>query len=71
MDDGIQLNRNGCGFFGLLTIVFIALKLTGHIGWPWWIVLAPMWGPLALVLAIAAVAAAILAASILIYRILR
>lgn len=35
------------GFFGLLTLLFIALKLMGHIDWSWWWVLAPLWGPLA------------------------
>lgn len=30
------------GFSGLLTILFIALKLTGHITWSWWWVLSPM-----------------------------
>lgn len=31
------------GFAGLLTILFIGLKLTGYIDWPWILVLAPMW----------------------------
>jgi len=31
------------GFFGLLTILFVALKLTGVIAWNWVWVLAPMW----------------------------
>jgi len=34
---------NGIGFVGLLTIVFITLKLTGHIDWSWLWVLAPIW----------------------------
>lgn len=38
----------GIGFFGLLAIVFITLKLTGFIDWSWWWVLAPLWGPIAL-----------------------
>ncbi len=29
-------------FSGLLTLWFIALKLTGHINWSWWWVLSPM-----------------------------
>jgi len=33
----------GGGFFGLLTILFIALKLCGVIAWSWWWVLAPLW----------------------------
>jgi len=34
------------GFMGLLTILFIALKLTHIINWSWWFVLAPVWIPL-------------------------
>lgn len=33
----------GIGFVGLLTIVFITLKLTGSIDWSWWWVLSPIW----------------------------
>ena len=33
----------GIGFTGLLTIVFIVLKLTDHIDWSWWWVLSPLW----------------------------
>lgn len=36
-------SSSGIGFFGLLTIVFIVLKLTGYIDWSWIWVLAPMW----------------------------
>lgn len=38
----------GVGFFGLLAILFIGLKLTGYIDWSWWYVLLPLWGPFAL-----------------------
>ena len=31
----------GIGFFGLLGIVLITLKLTGFIDWSWWGVTAP------------------------------
>lgn len=33
----------GIGFCGLLTIVFIALKLLGYINWSWLWVLSPLW----------------------------
>ena len=33
----------GIGFCGLLTIVFIILKLLGKITWSWWWVLSPIW----------------------------
>ena len=40
-------NRNnagrGVGFCGVLTIVFIVLKLVGVIDWPWIWVLSPIW----------------------------
>ncbi len=33
----------GIGFPGLLTVLFIGLKLTGHITWPWVWVMSPLW----------------------------
>jgi hypothetical protein len=36
-------NSGGIGFVGLLTIVFVTLKLLGYITWSWWWVLSPMW----------------------------
>jgi len=44
MSTSSQSNAGGIGFFGLLAIVFITLKLMGYITWPWWIVLSPIWG---------------------------
>lgn len=39
------------GFLGLLTLLFVGLKLTGTIAWSWLWVLAPVWlGALVLVL---------------------
>ena len=31
---------------GILGLIFITLKLTGHIAWSWWWVLAPFWFPI-------------------------
>lgn len=45
-------SSGGIGFVGLLTIVFITLKLTNYITWSWWWVLSPMWISLSIVLAI-------------------
>jgi len=45
-------NSGGIGFAGALGIAFIVLKLTGTINWSWLWVLAPLWIPLAVVLAI-------------------
>ena len=33
----------GVGFTGLLTILFVTLKLTNNIAWSWWWVLSPVW----------------------------
>lgn len=41
--------------FGILGLIFITLKLTGHITWSWWWVLAPFWAPFAILLAVAAI----------------
>lgn len=43
-------SSNGVGFGGLLTIVFIVLKLTGVISWSWLWVLSPLWITFLLVL---------------------
>jgi hypothetical protein len=40
-------------FLGILTLIFITLKLTGHIAWSWWWVLSPLWIPVGIVLLIA------------------
>lgn len=37
------------GFFSILFLVFLVLKLTEIIAWSWWWVTAPLWGPLALI----------------------
>jgi len=42
----------GIGFAGILTIVFITLKLLGKITWSWWWVLSPLWISALLVIAI-------------------
>ena len=34
---------SGMGFTGWLTILFIGLKLTHFISWPWVWVLSPLW----------------------------
>ena len=53
----------GIGFVGLLTIVFITLKLCGVISWNWVWVLAPIWITLAVAILIV-IAVAIITAII-------
>jgi hypothetical protein len=49
----IEISIDSGGFFSaILSIVFIAFKLSGIISWSWWWVLAPLWMPLALALVI-------------------
>jgi hypothetical protein len=42
-DKGSSTSSGGIGFSGVLTIVFIVLKLTHVIDWSWWWVLSPIW----------------------------
>lgn len=42
---------NAPGFLSLLGLLFIGLKLSGIINWSWLLVLLPIYGPIALVLA--------------------
>lgn len=38
-----NLYSSGIGFWGLLQIVFIVLKILGIVNWSWWLVLIPVW----------------------------
>ena len=49
-------SSGGIGFDGLLTVLFIGLKLTGAIAWSWWWVLSPLWIGWAIALLIVAIA---------------
>lgn len=42
-DKSSSSSSSGIGFTGLLTVLFIGLKLTGYIAWSWWWVLSPLW----------------------------
>lgn len=46
MSDSSGSSSGGIGFCGLLTVLFVGLKLTGHIAWSWWWVISPIWIPL-------------------------
>lgn len=41
-----QTQSGGVGFFGLLTALFVGLKLINVISWSWWLVLLPAYGPI-------------------------
>jgi hypothetical protein len=38
------------GFFSLLTLIFITLKLLNYIDWSWWLVLLPAYGGIVIML---------------------
>ena len=61
MNENKPVVVNGCsvGFCGLLTLVFIVLKLCKVISWSWLWVLAPLWIPVGIVLVICIIAALI------------
>lgn len=45
MPKNITVKLPGINFLTITGLVFVTLKLTGHIGWSWWWVLAPFWVP--------------------------
>ena len=55
MKQSSSSSSSGIGFTGLLTVVFITLKLLGYISWSWWWVLSPIWISIALVVALLAI----------------
>jgi hypothetical protein len=49
-------SSGGIGFTGLLTVLFVGLKLTNVIAWSWWWVLSPIWIPILLLIIIVIIA---------------
>lgn len=41
-------SSGGTGLVGVLTVIFVVLKMLGLISWSWLWVLSPIWIPLAL-----------------------
>lgn len=55
---GVNLNKTNTGgisFIGLLTVLFIGLKLGGAITWSWFWVLSPIFLPMLILLTIGAI----------------
>ena len=40
-NESSNVSSSGIGFFGLLQIAFIVLKVTNLINWSWWMVFIP------------------------------
>ena len=58
MSNSASAKSSGIGFLGLLTLLFITLKLLGVTAvasWSWWWVLSPLWIPIGLGLGILAI----------------
>ena len=45
-----EQRQSGTGFFSMLQVAFIVLKLTHVIDWSWWWVLSPIWATVAILL---------------------
>jgi len=54
-------SSGGIGFTGLLTILFVGLKLTNIIAWPWIWVLSPIWISFLILIPILIIAALVVA----------
>ena len=53
MTSKVVVQKGGVGFLGWLALLFITLKLCGVTAvasWSWWLVLLPIYGPLAFAL---------------------
>lgn len=59
--------QGGVGFISLLTLLFIALKLTGYVQWSWLWVLSPLWISALMSLALLGVALAFAITGMIIY----
>ena len=47
-----EVTTGGLSLSTVLFLIFLVLKLCGVITWSWWWVTAPLWGGIALILAI-------------------
>lgn len=47
-----EKNYGGIGLAGILFVVFLVLKLTGHIDWSWWWVTSPLWLLVTIIIAV-------------------
>ena len=56
MSEKVKVHNQGIGLCGILTVIFVVLKLIGEhfhtpvADWSWWLIFGPVWMPLAVVL---------------------
>ena len=53
-----KVGSKGIGFWSILFMVFLVMKLTDNIDWSWWWVTAPLWLPVIILLSLLGIAAA-------------
>lgn len=53
MSNNNNTSSGGMSFVGVLTLIFVVLKLVGVINWSWVVVLSPLW--IALIIDIVAI----------------
>ena len=56
---GSKETNNGISLNMILFLIFLVLKLTGHIDWSWWWVTSPLWIGALLIIVIAVIIQAI------------
>jgi hypothetical protein len=59
MSNSNSSSSGGVGFFGLMFLILMTLKLTNYIDWSWWWVTIPLWGGFALIFIILIIVAII------------
>jgi hypothetical protein len=59
MSNSNSSSSGGVGFFGLMFLILMTLKLTNYIDWSWWWVTIPLWGGFALIFIILVIVAII------------
>jgi hypothetical protein len=50
--ENVESSSSGIGLSGMLTVLFVGLKLTHYIDWSWWWVLSPTLIPIGVLLSI-------------------
>lgn len=52
MSNNQKVASSSFPLLSIMFLIFMTLKLTGHIDWSWWWVTAPLWGIFPLILVI-------------------
>jgi uncharacterized protein (DUF2062 family) len=55
----IKISLPGGGICSILTIIFVIAKIMGMLTWSWWLVFAPLWLPVSIVMTVVIIIPAI------------